>query len=61
MYIYKDYATGNNLGNESKSSSNLPDILKLNEGFHHDLKDNDIDELRGPTFPCNSHEENSQR
>lgn len=29
----------------------LPDTLKLNEGFHHDLKEKDRAELRGPTFP----------
>jgi len=29
-----------------------PEMLKVNEGFHHDLNANDIDELSGPIFPC---------
>lgn len=33
------------------SSHKLPDTLKLKEGFHHDLKEKDRDELSGPTFP----------
>lgn len=27
-----------------------PEMLKVKEGFHHDLNANAIDELRGPTF-----------
>ena len=27
-------------------------MLKVNEGFHHDLNANDKVELRGPAFPC---------
>ena len=28
-----------------------PEMLKVKEGFHHDLNANAIEELRGPTFP----------
>lgn len=27
-------------------------MLKVKEGFHHDLNAKTIDELRGPAFPC---------
>lgn len=27
-------------------------MLKVKEGFHHDLNANDTVELKGPTFPC---------
>lgn len=30
----------------------VPEMLKVNEGFHHDLNANDKVELRGPAFPC---------
>lgn len=33
-------------------SVKIPDMLKVNEGFHHDLNAIESEELRGPTFPC---------
>lgn len=30
----------------------VPEMLKVNEGFHHDLNAIASEELRGPTFPC---------
>lgn len=33
-------------------SVKIPEMLKVNEGFHHDLNAIASEELRGPTFPC---------
>lgn len=30
----------------------IPERLRVKAGFHHDLKANAKEELRGPVFPC---------
>lgn len=36
---------------EEFQKKKAPEILKVNDGFHHDLNANVNDELKGPSFP----------
>lgn len=36
---------------QSFASRFVPEMLKVKEGFHHDLNARASDELRGPTLP----------